>query len=268
MTLVVREDLSQRTVLSKSALTTFEWCQQQAWFEIHDRKPMIPNERASFGSAVDAAVEQVIKGIRDNGAVDLSVAMAAAQEVVGDNEVGVNLDDVETAAGRFVIEVAGHKDFKDAMTQPTVIVSLSDLGEISTHPDIVYADNSIDDVKTAKQAKQDQRTLELGFYGLAVEAFTGQPVPTVGYLTWTRTSRPRWQMLSFLFTDEYKRWARERAAAYIRAKKADELLNRKAELPRNFSFPGGPAFAGLCDNCQYNPANGGSCAMALQEEVA
>jgi hypothetical protein len=267
MTLVIRDDLSQRTVLSKSALTTFEWCQQQAWFDIHDRKPMIPNERASFGSSVDAAVEQVIKGIQA-GAVDLNVAMAAAQEVVGDNEVGVDLDEVEKAASRFVIEVAGHKDFTDATTQPNVIVNLPDLGEISTHPDIVYADGSIDDVKTAKQAKQDNRTLELGFYGLAVEAFTGQPVPTVGYLTWTRTSKPRWQMLTFLFTDEYKRWARERAGAYVRAKKADEVLNRNAELPRNFSFPGGPAFAGLCDGCQYNPANGGGCAMALQEEVA
>ena len=267
MTLVIRDDLSQRTVLSKSALTTFEWCQQQAWFDIHDRKPMIPNERASFGSAVDAAVEQVIKGIQA-GAVDLNVAMAAAEEVVGDNEVGVDLDEVEKAASRFVIEVAQHKDFTDATTQPNVIVNLPDLGEISTHPDIVYADGSIDDVKTAKQSKQDQRTLELGFYGLAVEAFTGQPVPTVGYLTWTRTSKPHWQILSFLFTDEYKRWARERAGAYIRAKKADEVLNRNAELPRNFSFPGGPAFAGLCDGCQYNPANGGTCAMALQEEVA
>lgn len=268
MTLVVRDDLSQRTALSKSALTTFEWCQQQAWFDIHERKPMIPNERASFGSAVDAAVEQIVKGIRDNAAVDLNVAMAAAQEVTGDNETGIDLDEVERAASRFVIEVAGHKDFAGVMTQPTVVADLSDLGEIITHPDLIYADNSIDDVKTAKQAKSDQRTLELGFYGLAVEAFTGQPVPTVGYLTWTRTAKPHWQMLSFVFTDEYKRWARERAGAYIRAKKADELLNRKAETPRNFSFPGGPVFASLCDGCQYNPANGGPCAMAFREDVA
>lgn len=268
MTLVVRDDLSQRTVLSKSALTTFEWCQQQAWWDIHDRKPMIPNERASFGSAVDAAVEKIVQQIRDDGKVDMTPVMAAATEVVGENEVGVNLDEVEKAASRFVIEIAGHRDFTGVATQPRIEVVLPDLGEVSTHPDLVYADNTVEDVKTSSRAKPEIPTLELGFYGLVVEEFDGRPVPSVGYLTWTRTSKPYWQQISFLFTEEYKRWTRERAAAYVRAKKADEVLNKNAELPRNFSFPGGPAFAGKCSDCQYNPANGGACQMAMQEVAA
>jgi len=266
MTLVVREDLSQRTVLSKSALTTFDMCQSQAWFDIHERKPLIPSERITFGSAVDAAVEQIATLIRDTGSVDMNIVMAAAQECIDRDETEVNVDEVERAANRFVAEIAPRRDWTGVACQPNIVTALSDLGEISTHPDIVYADNGIDDVKTAKRSKDDRPTLELGFYALAVEAFSGVPVPNVGYLTWVRVGKPYWQEVSFTVTDELRRWTRERAGAYIRAKKADEILNRKAEIPRNFSFPGGPAFSSLCDGCQYAPANGGECAIAYRGE--
>ena len=49
MTLVVRDDLSHRTELSKSQLTTADFCQTAAWFGIHDRRPMLPSERLTFG---------------------------------------------------------------------------------------------------------------------------------------------------------------------------------------------------------------------------
>jgi hypothetical protein len=266
MTLVVRDDLTQRTALSKSALTQFDMCQQLAWFDLHDRRPLITNERITFGSAVDAAVEQIVQQVRDTGAIDMNLVMASASEIVTRDETDVDLDEVEKAAMQFPIQVK--RDWAGVATQPTIIVNLPDLGEISTHPDLVYADNSIDDVKTSKRAKADEPTLELGFYALAVEAFDGRPVERVGYLTWVRTSRPYWQELSFPVTDELKRWTRERAGAYIRAKKADELLNRKAEVPRNFSFPGGPSFRGMCEGCQYAPANGGECVMAYREAIA
>lgn len=268
MTLVVREDLSQRTVLSKSALTTFDMCQQQSWFDIHDRRPLVPNERITFGSAVDAAVEQIALGLRDNGSVDMNVVMAAAQECIDADETEVNVDEVEKAATRFVTDIAPRRDWSGVALQPNIVTALPDLGEISTHPDIVYADNGIDDVKTSKRSKAEEPTLELGFYALAVEAFSGIPVPNVGYLTWVRVGKPYWQEVSFPVTDELRRWSRERAGSYIRAKKADEILNRKADIPRNFSFPGGPAFRSLCDGCAYNPANGGECVIAYRGETA
>ena len=268
MTLVVREDLSQRTVLSKSALTSFDMCQQIAWFDIHARKPLVPNERITFGSAVDAAVEMIVKQIRDDGAVNLGPVMEAAQEIVTRDETEVDLDEVEKAASRFVVEIVGTRDWEGVATQPNIIVNLPDLGEISTHPDIVYANNDVDDVKTSKRAKADEPTLELGFYALAVEAFDGRPVEKVGYLTWVRTTRPYWQTVRFPVTDELKRWTRERAGAYVRAKKADELLNKGQELPRNFSFPGGPAFSSMCEGCQYAPRNGGECVIAYRGESA
>ena len=269
MTLVVREDLSQRTALSKSALTTFDLCQQQAWFDLHARKPLIVSERITFGSAVDAAVEQIATMLRDTGSVDMRKAMAAATEVVVRDDIEVDFDEIERAAERFVIEVAPRRDWSGVACQPTIDVEFPDLGIGNGHPDLVYADNAVDDVKTGKQAKPDVPTVELGYYALLVEAWTQKPVPSVGYLTWVRTSRPGWQILNFPVTDELRRWTRERAGSYIRAKKADELLNRKAEIPRNFSFPGGPRFPSLCEGCQYNPANGGECVIAYRgEEIA
>jgi len=166
-----------------------------------------------------------------------------------------------------VVEIAGRRNWATVACQPNIVVDLPDLGPISTHPDIVYGDNGIDDVKTAKRAKADEPTLELGFYAIAVEAFSGEPVPNVGYLTWVRVTRPYWQEVNFPVTDELRRWTRERAGSYIRAKKADELLNRKAEMPRNFSFPGGPAFRSLCADCQYAPVNGGECGIAYRGEA-
>ena len=266
--LVVRDDLSKRTVLSKSALTSFEMCQQQAWYDIHERRPLIPSERLTFGSCVDAAVEQLVVMLRSGFPIDMTRVMAAAEEVRLRDDVDVDMDEVERAAMRFPVEVAGNYDWAYCRTQPTIDVDHPTLGEVSTHPDLVLHGNLVRDVKTASKAKPDEPTMELGFYGDVVEVETGEPVPTVGYFTWVRVARPYWQVREFLFTDELRRWTRERAAGYVRAKKADEVLNRKAATPANFSFPGGPKFPSLCIDCAYAPANGGPCAMAWRENAA
>lgn len=267
--LVVRDDLSQRTALSKSTLTQFDVCQQKAWFDIHDRRPVVPNEKMTFGSAVDAAVEQIAVFLRSGQQVEMGRVMAAAAEVVARDEVAVDLDEVERAAKRFVTDVAPKRDWSYVSLQPTVRTEIDGLGEIDTHPDIVYADNSIDDVKTSGRSKPNEPTLELGFYAIAREAETGKAVPFVGYLTWVRIGKPYWQDdIRFPVTDELRRWTMERSAAYIRAKRADEVLNRKRDKAMNWSFPGGPAWAGACDDCAYNPANGGNCSIAYRRDAA
>lgn len=265
--LVVRDDLSYRTVLSKSALTTFDLCQQKSWFEIRDRRPLIPSERITFGSAVDAAVEQIVSSLRAGLPVQMPRIMAAAAEVVARDDVGVDLEEVEHAAERFVL-IAANYDFAFCRTQPSIDITLPELGDVNTHPDIVLRNNDVWDVKTAKRAKPEEPSLELGFYAICVEAETGKPVERVGYWTWVRTNRPYWQVLSFPVTDELRRWTKERALGYVRAKKADETINKKAATPVNYSFPGGPRYASLCSDCAYNPANGGPCAMAMREATA
>lgn len=268
MTLVVRPDLSKRTSLSKSALVQFDLCQTKAWYSIHDPKPFVPSEKTSFGSAVDAAVEKVIEAVRDGQTIDRSLARAAAAEVIERDEAGVDLDAVDHAVAQFVTSVVPEFDFSGAATQVHLDVSLEGLGPTDGHPDIILSSGAVWDVKTGNP-KQTARTPELGLYALLAEATTGEPVPEVGYVYYNRKLvSPKWGTVREPVTDEFRRWAYERAAAFIRAKRADETLNRKAAVPQNFSFPGAAAFPSLCLDCPYAPANGGPCALAYREEVS
>jgi len=267
--LVVRPDLSARSALSKSALTSFDLCQQQSWFDLHDRRPLIVTERLHFGSCLDAAVEQIVTALRAGMTVPMARVMAAVDEVLAREDVGVDRDEVERAAERFVVEVAPHYDFAFCRTQPEINDEWDDLGPVTGHPDFVLANNDVYDCKSAKKAKPEEPTVELGWYALLVEAETHRPVERVGYWTWTRVSRPYWQRLTFPVTDELRRWTRERAGSYVRARKADLALNKKATNPQNYSFPGAAKYSSLCTDCAYNPANGGPCALAYrQEEIA
>lgn len=260
--LVKRDDLSLRTALSKSALTGFDICASKSWFDIHYRLPLIPDEKITFGSAVDAAVETAIKFLRSEQTVDEVTCLAAAQECIDRDGVEVSIDEVEHAVLRFMVEVAPHFDFRFARTQEHITGELPDLGPVDGHPDVWLADGRIFDVKTSKREKPAERTLELGFYALIGQEYSGKPVPAVGYWTWARTSRPHWQMLEFPVTDELLRQTVEKAAAFVRAKRADEMLNAKAATPVNWSMTGGPKFgASSCHTCQYAPM----CAIAPRD---
>lgn len=267
MTLVVREDLTHRTALSKSVLGTFDLCQTKAWLSIHDPRPFVPNEKVVFGSAVDAAVEVVVTYARMGEAPDLERATAAAEEVIARDGVEVDILEVQKAIAGFATDVLPKFDWSFARTQASISEVLDGLGECNGHPDLVLSDGRIYDVKTSARAK-DVPSVELGFYALLVESETAKEVPAVGYLNWVRLKRPYWQIVEAPVTDELRRWTYERAAAYVRAHKADALLNAKTERASNYSFPGGPKFDGLCGDCPWNPTYGGTCLIALREEVA
>jgi len=252
-TLVKRDDLSTRKALSKSALVGFEYCQTAAWFDIHYRKPLIPAERITFGSAVDAGVEMIAKYLRAGQTIVHEQCMAAAVEVSERDSIDLDLDEVDKALTRYVIEVAPHHDYSMVRTQEHIYGELPDLGEVDGHPDLWFPGVLIEDNKTSGREKKNEPSFELGFYALLAQEVVGEPVPKVGYATWVRTSRPHWQRLEFDVTDELLRWTVERAAAYVRAKRADAVLNAKAETPINWSFTGGPAWAGKCADCQYAP---------------
>lgn len=260
VTLVARPDLSARTALSKSALVGFDMCPTKAWFDIRQRAPIIPQEKITFGSAVDAGVEVVMTYLRMGATIEAERAYAAAAEVCQRDDVDVKFDEVERAIDSFVVQVAATGyDFAYARFQETVRVEdLAGLGEAEGHPDVLLKDGRVFDVKTAMRAKTAEPTLELGFYALLLEEAEGNPVPAVGYWTWVRTSRPYWQIVEFTVTDELRRWTVEKAASYVRAKRADEVLNRDAATPLNYSMTGGPMNRSLCGTCQYAPG----CAIA------
>jgi hypothetical protein len=273
MTVGERPDLSLRTGLSKSVLTTFEWCQTEAWWKLHLPLPFITNEKVVFGSAVDRGVEVYMTAARagitqDDTDLHARAFDAALQKMEEDEEIEVDHVEVRHALTSFHRDIIPSFDWTEARTQAAINLPLDGLGECDGHPDVILATNAVWDVKTGSP-KQTARTLELGFYALLVEAETGRTVPEVGYIFWNRKlQRPKWGVVTEVVTDELRRWAYEGAAAYVRAKKADEALNAKAATPQNYSFPGGPAWAGKCAGCVYSPANGGPCARAFLEEVA
>ena len=292
---VSRPDLSARRGLSKSALTSFAMCSQKAWQRKHYPRPFIPKPKMSFGSCLDAACEVLIKEAR--AGIDLDIERALAASVVVEERDGVEVDqaEIEVAVRAFVADVMPRFDFALCRTQAHVHVTLPDWGEVDGHPDIVLASNAVWDVKSSVNPKQTALTVELGMYTLMVEEETGKPVPEAGYLTWVRDghgggywqgfgadavhmrelkSGPRKGQLvpeghgipSTVPDDELRRWTRAMVSAYVRADRADDVLNRartkRGLPPENYSFPGGPVNASICLDCEFNPLFGGACQMA------
>lgn len=274
MTLVVRPDLSNRTVLSKSAIASAEWCQTRAWFDLHERRPIIQTEKLVFGSCLDAATEQLMAAARAGLPMSEAKPLLAAEEVLARPEIpyglAIDLTEIATACERFMRDVMPAYDFALCGLQATLHEDIAGIGEAQGHPDVRLADGSIFDIKSAKKRKFDTdagTSTELGLYALLSEAETGKPCPRVGYWTWVRATKPAWQVLESPVTDEMRRRTRAIAGNYVRARAADELFNRDAATPINFSFTGGPKFSSLCGDCSYSPARGGPCQLAVQGEV-
>lgn len=267
MTLAVRPDLSERTALSKSTLTGFDMCGTKAWYSIHDRRPLILSEKIVFGSALDAAVEQLMTAARAGIPLEQAKPLLAAEEVMARDGIELDLAQIGAACGAFVRDIMPHHDFRMAGLQANLHEDIEGIGEVDGHPDVRLADGSIYDVKSSSRAKPTDAaatSVELGIYGLLSEAESGRPCPRVGYWTWVRTQRPYWQPLEVPFTDEMRRRTRAVAMAYVRAKAADDLLNRGAKSPINFSMTAGPKNVSLCNGCQYSPAFDGPCQLAVQ----
>lgn len=262
--IVVREDLTNRTALSKSVLTAFDLCETKVWHGIHDPRPFITNEKVVFGSAVDAGVEVIVKSLSSGQPVQIDRAFAAAAFIVEREGIELVFSDVERAIEDFERDVAPKFDWALSVTQASITAEIEGLGECNGHPDIILGSGSVWDVKTAGRAKEVP-SVELGFYALLLEAHSGVPVPTVGYMNWVRLKKPYWQIAEAPVTAELRRWAYEKSAAFVRARKADQLLNAKADSAVNFSMGGGPKFDGLCNDCPYNPALGGPCLIVARE---
>lgn len=263
--IAVREDLSTRTALSKSALTVADLCAHKAWHEIHHRRAIIPNPDMTFGSAVDAAVEQLLMASRAGLPRETVRPLEAAAEIIERNGIEIPMPEVEAAITAFERDILPAHDWTHCGLQVHLSTVMEGWGEVDGHPDIVLASGAIWDVKTSRRKKDTARTVELGFYALVREATTGEPVPEVGYLAWIRNVRPYWQTIATPVTDDLRAWTRERVDAYVRAKRADALLNRAATEPTNWTFPGGPRSGGLCRICQYSPIYGGPCRIAVME---
>jgi hypothetical protein len=175
-------------------------------------------------------------------------------------------DDDPACHGPRQLAPLNEHEWEYCRTQAHIHVPIWDLGEIDGHPDVILASNEVFDVKTAKKMRQTARTIELIVYAVMVEEETGKPVAEVGYLVFVRPSGC-WRTITTYVTDAMRDWAYERVAAYVRAGRADEVLNRNAAMPQNWTFPGGPVNARFCDGCRFNPLYGAErpCRMAVNE---
>ncbi len=151
--LVQRPDLSNRTVLSKSAIASADWCQTAAWFDLHERRPIIQTERLVFGSCLDAAVEQLMATARAGMPLTEARPLLAAEEVLARSDVDVDLTEVSAACDRFARDVMPNYDFALCGLQSEIHEDVVGIGEVQGHPDVRLADHSIFDVKSAKRAK-------------------------------------------------------------------------------------------------------------------
>ena len=271
MTVSARPDLSERRGFSKSAFRSFEWCQQQAWFDKHERRPFIPTPRVVFGSAVDPGVETLVQSAAAGIPLEFGRAYAAAREAIADVDVEVDLQEVDVAIDAFASQVLPHHNWHLAVTQRHLHVTLDGIGEVDGHPDILLP-GEVWDVKTSTRSKETAKTVELGTYALMVEEDTGRQVTRVGYVTWVRRVRtPGWQTISYAVDDEFRDWTRARWGGFVRANAIDDLMTNRALAlglePLNYSFPGGPLNGNRCQSCQYNPALGGRCDMAVREPL-
>lgn len=249
---VVRPDLSRRTALSKSAVTGWDLCPTKAGFELRARRPLIPNEKISFGSALDAATEKLVIGARE-GWTEKKTLQAAADAtgfVVERDGIPLPTDEMDKAVRGFWGEVIPRFDWSRAETQAEIAAVIPGLGEVQGHPDVILAGPW--DVKSSRY-KKDLPSVELGLYAILLEEARGVEVREAGYLTWVRSGRGRWEIQPWQITSEARRWTWARVNQYARAVETG-------------AFFGAPKYPSLCESCQYAPANGGECEIAWNGE--
>jgi PD-(D/E)XK nuclease superfamily len=248
VTLGTRPDLTERKALSKSELNTAALCQRKAHYMRTVPRPFEPVEKVTFGAAVDAGVEVIVTALRAGVPLVIDTALAAAFAVVQRDGIAVDFDGVEDALRTFPEVVGPQFDWAFCATQPHIALTLPVIGDVDGHPDIILADGTILDVKTAARAKtpEDVRYgIELGFYALLREAEKGERAPQVGYITWLRQVKPMWQVLLEPVTDDMLRRADLWAAQYAYAVR----INEKAGA--NVALTGTPRSWKLCNDCQW-----------------
>lgn len=259
-----------RRYISKSFVQTADICGQRAWYQIHDPRPWVAPEKVTFGSAVDAGVEAIVKALSKGEAPDLPTAHDAAMLRVESDENVPDEDEVLLALKHFVAwPIVAATDWKGALTQPHLRLELPGIGEVDAHPDLFVGDGIVD-IKTSARAKHPSAAAtsytELGLYALLYEAAVGERPETVAYWTYVRSARPYWQAVDAPVTDHLLSVARHRVAAVARAIEADGVLNDGMAVPTNSVFVNGPRFG--CGDCAWHPGAGGPCQWAEEEAAA
>ncbi len=249
--IVTRPDLTERVALSKSAVVGWDLCPTKAGYELTERRPLLPNEKITFGSALDAACEALIVAHREGWPEDKAfrAAFDAVDYISKRDEIELDAAEVTRAVKGFRADVLTIRAFPwaEAELQPELNAEIAGLGPVNGHPDVIFPAGPWD-IKTSRY-KKDLPSVELGLYAILLEEARGIEVTEAGYLTWVRSGKGRWEVQPWPITSEARRWAWARVNQYARVREAG-------------AFFGAPKFPGLCADCAYNPANGGPCEIA------
>lgn len=256
MTLVVREDLTLRTALSKSEVISRHFCGVFGYYSRTMPRPWTPVPDMVFGSALDAAIEQLLKAERDGKPWAEARCIEAASEVAERDGIEVDLDEIRDAVGGFAKDILPLFDWTACALQPSLSAEIEGR-PVNGHPDIILADTTILDVKASnsksgKTVEDIWAKPEMPIYTALHEAVTGFLPKRLGYLVWRRAlATPKWQVpVPILDAD-----------ADLAAEGRMEL-GRQANLRRQYAalhnadvdparYLEGPKFASKCLDCAY-----------------
>lgn len=249
--LVTRPDLTTRTALSKSEISTGEWCGIQGFYARTQPRKWNVTPEMTFGSAIDACVELAVKALRAGQAIPHEIFQRVGAEIAVKDDNPVDLDELTKAMRQFENAVAPMFDWSNALLQHTISVEIDGLGACEGHPDII-CDDLILDVK-AKDKSVNENAIrfssELPFYAVIRMRETGDPITRIGYLVWVRTQSPKWQAVTVDVTDDVLAEGMARARRQVNLRRLIDTVASRGADPAEFFK--GPAFDSKCLTCAW-----------------
>jgi hypothetical protein len=225
----------KRVGISKSLVTSTALCGRKGWFsekirlEDGSRLPFIAPERVAFGSALDESILIIAEALRANQSwnekdvVDQGLFAARSRQT----EEGIDWEifhaQLEAAVKIFVYDVIEPElvTFRDVYLQGLDGESLKVEGLIGT-PDFIFRKwngevgaTMVLDLKASARSKsaKDLRSAEMAFYSYLWSRYSAGELPGIGYLTYVRTKRPTYQLITGKATGEHLLLAEQYLAA-------------------------------------------------------
>ena len=266
----------RRVGISKSLVTATALCGRKGWFSEKirladgSRLPLIAPERVAFGSALDEAILIIADSIRSNqrwdekDVVDQGFYAARSRPTEDGIDWGIFHAQLEAAVKIFIFDVLETElvTFRDVYLQGIDGESLKVDGLIGT-PDFIFrrwkgedGGTMILDLKASSRSKseRDLRSAEMAFYSYLWTRYSAGELPGVGYLTYVRTKRPTYQLITGKATADHLLLAEQ----YLAATKA--VVARDSVDEVGFST----SFCGSCEWRKPNPEVGfGGCSVGM-----
>lgn len=279
--MISKEIDPKRKGISKSLITSTALCNRKGYFSERvrlpdgSRVPWTVPERVAFGAALDEAILDIVVKIREGErwhqaeALESGLTYAMKKDSAADIDWALFRVQLGNALDIFVWDVLREGtgeppllDFTKCYVQGLDGESLK-VGELIGTPDFIFPGQYresgrtlILDLKAAARVKseKDLRSAELSYYAYLWTLHSGGEMPEVGYLTYARTAKPRYQLL----TGAMDSGALLLAEEYVKTTKAILTRGTQDEVGFTTSF---------CSSCEWRKpipeADFGGCSIGL-----